>query len=142
MYGGRRPQPTTSGFFYGGPENRERVNPCAFKKIPTFEELVKSRMMEEVRFYANNSNTKWLSVGIVPATKILNDTARGFHLEAYLCGDKNAPVPLGGIAGLAGLYDTIRQLPPFKQYPALNTHVEASDNITISSCEFAEDVSI
>lgn len=110
------------------------------KKIPTFEELVKNRMMGEVRFYGNNSNTKWLSIGVVPATKILNDAARGFYLEAYLCGDKNAPVPLGGISGIAALYDTIRQLPAFKQYPVLNSGVEPSDNITISSCDFSEEV--
>lgn len=140
VYGGRRLHQQPRGFFYGGPENQEQVNPCAVKKIPTFEELVKNRVMRETRFFANKSNAKWLSLGIVPATKILNDAARGFFFEAYLCGDKCIPMPLGGISGLAGLFDTIRQLPTFQHHSKLNNNIEASDNITISSCEFSEDV--
>lgn len=98
-------------------------------------------MMNETRFFANNSNAKWLSIGMVPATKILNDDARGFYFESYLCGDKNSPVPLGGITGLASLFMTIRQLPGFKQFPVVPTDVEASDNITIEQSNFSEEVS-
>lgn len=142
VYGGRRPQQQQRGFFYGGPDKQVQINPCAQKKIPTFEELVKNRLMGETRFYGNNSNTKWLSVGVVPATKILNDEARGFYMEAFLCGDKSAPLPLGGINGIASLFHTIRQLPGFKQFPVVQTVVEPSDNITIESCNFAEEVCI
>lgn len=98
--------------------------------------------MSENRFYANNSNTKWLSIGVVPATKILNDDARGFFIEAFLCGDKNSPVPLGGASGLAALFHTIRQLPGFRHFPVVQTTVEPSDNITIETCDFSEEVCI
>lgn len=97
--------------------------------------------MSEMRFYTNNSNSKWISIGVIPSTTILNDDAKGFFMEAYLCGEKVAPLPLGGLHGLAALFNTIRQLPNFQQYPVGIVSVEPSDNITLETCKFSEDVS-
>lgn len=83
-----------------------------------------------------------MKMGIVPATKILASDARGFYFEAYLCGEKNTPIPLGGLQGLAALFATIRDIPEFSKIPRLSTIIEPSNNILISTVQFAEDVSI
>lgn len=137
MYGGRKPQ---AGYLYAGPD-QSTSSQCARNKVPTFEELVKNRLLNEHRFFANNSNSKWLSLGIVPATKILNDEARGFYMEAFLCGDKCMPMPVGGVVGLATLFDTIKKLPGFGRFPVVEKEVEPADNIQIETCNFNENVS-
>lgn len=112
--------------------------------IPSFETLIKNRLLAEQRFLLNNSNTKWLSIGVFPATKLLNENAPGFYFEALLCGDKSAPIPLGGLPGLNSLFATIRQIPKFSHLPNVsssNFNQEISSNITISVGDFADDVS-
>lgn len=81
-------------------------------------------------------------MGIVPATKILNEEAQGFHLEIYLTGDKCLPLPLGGLAGLSTLLSTIREIPQFSKIPPIFTPAEPGENIIIKTVEFAQDVSI
>lgn len=83
-----------------------------------------------------------MSVGVVPASKILDESAPGFHFEAFLCGDNAASLPLGGIEGLAALFHTIREIPAFSRVPTFNHGIEHEHNITISTVAFANDVSI
>lgn len=123
---------------YGGP--RQKKN-----ETPTFEALTRNRVLGEHRFFCNNSNTKWVSVGIVPATKILNDEAPGFYFEAFVGGDKSGMMALGGISGLNALFSVIREIPKFAVLPKIggaNDDEEISEKITISTVDFADDVSI
>lgn len=123
---------------YGGPRQKR-------SEIPTFEALIKNRVVGEQRFFYNNSSSKWLSVGIIPATKLLGDDAPGFYFEAFLGGDKNGLLPLGGVSGLNALFAVIREIPKFSILPkfvANNINDEISEKITISTVNFAEDVSI
>lgn len=123
---------------YGGP--RQKKN-----EIPTFEGLTKNRVVAEQRFFCNNSNSKWLTMGVIPATKLLGDDAPGFYFETFLGGDKNVSLPLGGISGLNALFSVIREIPKFSMLPKFvtsNLNDEISDKITISTVNFAEDVSL
>lgn len=137
-YGGPRVQTPVHSqrtFFYGGLQQQQF-------KAPTFESLTKNRILQEIRFYCNNSNTKWLSIGVVPASKILDESAPGFYLDVQLGGEKCASLPLDGIKGLAGLFSTIREVPAFSKIPVVHHGVEKTDNITIATVDFADDVSV
>lgn len=124
-------------YLYGGPQKPS----CSFQ-VPTFETLCKNRILSEKRIYCNNSNSKYLSIGIVPASKILNENACGFYVEAYIGGEKTSPLPLGSIAGLASLFSTIKQIPQFNRVSGgVASNIEADTNIIISTVDFAEDVS-
>lgn len=81
-------------------------------------------------------------MGIVPATKILNEDAEGFHLEVHLCGEKSAPLPLGGIKGMAALFSTIRSIPEFSKVERYTSNIQPSTNILISTVKFADEVSL
>lgn len=78
----------------------------------------------------------------MPATKYLNPEAPGFYTEVFLCGEKNAPVALGGIKGLASLFATIRDIPTFSKIPPIELDVEKGENILISTVSYASDVSL
>lgn len=99
-------------------------------------------MFQEKRIFCNNSGSKWLSVGILPKARVFNST--GFQLEIFLCGEKASPLPLGGLPGLMSFFTTIRQIPDFSRVPVTATlsDVQPSNNITISTVGFADDVSI
>lgn len=98
-------------------------------------------MLNEKRFFLNNSNGKFLSFGIVPATKILDAEADGFHFEVFLCGEKSSPIPLGGLNGLAALFDAIREVPAFSRVPSSKHGVKGSENIVLSTgFDFAKNV--
>lgn len=124
-------------FFYGGPEKQYQLT----DEIPSFESLSRKRLLCEQRFFLNNSNSKWLTMGIIPSTKILDKEAPGFHFEAILCGENKPSLPLGGIEGLASLFATIRQLPEFGNVLPSTHGISPSDNITFSTVDFAEEVS-
>lgn len=127
-------------FYYGGPQQQRRVYES--DKIPPFQTLIKNRCLFERRFFLNASNTKCLTMGIVPASKILGDEARGFYFEVYLTGDKCAPMSLGGLKGLATLFSTIRDIPEFSKIPPIPSDVQTGENILISTVDFAKDVNI
>lgn len=80
-------------------------------------------------------------MGIVPATKILDESAPGFYLNVQLGGEKCAALPLDGIEGLAALFSTIREIPVFSKIQPINHNVEIAQNITIATVDFADDVS-
>lgn len=81
-------------------------------------------------------------MGIIPATKILDADAPGFHLEVYLDGGNCSPLPLGGITGLAAVFSTIRTIPEFSKVERVITNIEPSTNIIIKTVNFSNDVSI
>lgn len=126
-------------FYYGGPNQQRRVFDT--DKIPPFQTLIKNRTLFERRFYLNNSNTKTVTMGVVPATKILSEDAPGFYFEVFLTGDKCAPLPLGGLKGLSTLMTTIRDIPEFSKIPPIATTIQPGENILISIVDFAKDVS-
>lgn len=75
-------------------------------------------MLLEKRFFLNGSNTKWISIGITPASKILAAEASGFHIDIFMSGAKMAPMSLCGIDGLMTLCQSLRALDEFKYaYP-------------------------
>lgn len=139
-YGGKRVNTSNNCFLYGGPEKQRRlIDENA--SPPSFESLSKNRVLEEKRFYLNNSNSKYISMGIVPATKILSPDAPGFYFEVFLGGDKCASMPLGGLNGLITLLSTIEEIPVFSKMSMLDHGIERGENIEISTVEFANNVS-
>lgn len=135
---GQQQNPT---FFYGGPQQQQQLSCHQQLEVPTFEALIKNRMFAEKRFYCNKSNSKWITVGIVPATKMLDEEAPGFYFEALFCGEGKPPMPLGGIEGLASLFCTMRQMPPFQHAPLPRARMQLNRiNISIST-GFKDDVS-
>lgn len=61
-----------------------------------------------------NSNTKWLSLGIEPESRIMGPNANGFHADFWIGGSKMASFKLGGCDGFLGLCKTFRMLDMFK----------------------------
>lgn len=129
-----------SCFYYGGPQQQRRM--VENEKIPSFVTLVKNRPLFERRFFLNSSNSKSVTMAIVPATKILNDEAPGFYLEVYLTGEKCVPLALGGKKGLVTLLSTIREIPEFSKIPQVVSSIEPGTNIVISTVEWGKDVCI
>lgn len=80
----------------------------------TFDSLTKNRMLMEKRYFLNNSNTKWVSVGIKPASKMLSTTACGFYVNVSIDGAKMAPMCVGGLEDFMGLCRIVRQFDEFK----------------------------
>lgn len=127
-------------YMYAGPNQSGQQ--CQ-SQVPTFESLTKKQLLNEERFPCTNSWSKYLTVGVVPATKILGEAAQGFHIEAYIDGEKTSAMPLGGIAGLAALFSTIKQIPQFARVETSpHSLIEPANNIIISTVDFAEDVCI
>lgn len=80
-------------------------------------------------------------MGIVPATKLLDADAPGFHFEAILGGEKSSPLPIGGIQGMASLFAAIREIPTFSRVNPSKHGIEEGENIEISTgFEFAKNV--
>lgn len=66
--------------------------------------LTKNRLLSEKRFFLNKSNTKWLSIGILPGHMDLN--GRGFAVDIRISGDNGKFLSLGQPAA-AGLESMI-----------------------------------
>lgn len=110
--------------------------------MPTFEQLIKNRILCEKRFYLSNSNSKWLSVGVTPSTKILDEDARGFQTEIFLCGEKGN-ISLGGIDGAAALFKTFRAMAHFApMYTAQRFDImgPVADYIVVTKANFGNEV--
>lgn len=81
-------------------------------------------------------------MGIVPAAKLLDAEAPGFHFEAVLGGEKSSPLPIGGVQGMAALFGAIRKILIFARLNPSKHGIQASVNIEISTgFEFAKNVS-
>lgn len=78
-------------------------------------------------------------------TDILDETSVGFEADVFLCGEKGPPISLGGIAGAAGMFRIIRNMP---QYAPMYTsqkstyNGEISDDIVITKANFGTEVSV
>lgn len=120
----------------------KRTKTCVQRQPKSLEQLTKFRLLSERRIYINNSNSKWISIGLVPASKFHNDANEGFYTEACLCGDKSPAVPLGGFGGIAALFATIRRLPDFSQVKPVGNGFESTDNIRITTTDMDGNVSI
>lgn len=96
--------------------------------------------MMERRFYLNASNTKWISIGVKPATKMLAPDAPGFYAEIIMNGQKMSPVCLGGIDGFLTLCQVTRNSNSFKYtYPGTGsdyTQIKARPQISITESNF------
>lgn len=67
----------------------------------------------------NNSNTKWVTIGIKPSTKIISSDATGFYAEIAIDGKNMSCVTLDGLDGFSSLCAIIRTHDDFKYaFPA------------------------
>lgn len=84
----------------------------------------------QLNYFLNKSNSKWLSIGIVPASKLFDAKLPGFYCEVALNGTQMPmPVFLGGIDGFLSLCKSLRSFDELKfTYP--NT---ASDYSSMNS---------
>lgn len=62
----------------------------------------------EKNFYLTKSNCKYITIGIKPATKFINQNNIGFYVEVALCGGKMKPMSLGGLDGFLNLCKSLR----------------------------------
>lgn len=71
--------------------------------------LSRSRLYTETKVYLNNTNCKWVSVGVAPYQGE-GGPIKKFETELFLGGDKCASVPLGGIVGFLQLVRQLRSI--------------------------------
>lgn len=72
----------------------------------------------EKNFYLNQSNCKWITIGIQPATKLINKDYTGFYVDVAICGKSMKPMSLGGIDGFMNLCQSLRSFEELKfTYP-------------------------
>lgn len=110
--------------------------------VPTFEQLIKNRILCEKRFYLSNSNSKWLSIGVIPTTKILDETAVGFTMDVFLSGEKST-ISLGGVEGAAALFRAFRSLPQFAPMYAqqkFDFNGNVGGNVVVTRANFGNEV--
>lgn len=91
-------------------------------------------------YYLNNSNTKFLKVGIKPASKMLNKECNGFSVEVAIDGKNMAPMSLGGLDGFLNLCQSLRSFDELKfAYPtsaAKYDEMESQFPLNISKRQF------
>lgn len=82
-------------------------------------------------------------MGVIPTTNILDETAAGFYVEVLLCSDKHAPLPLGGIEGIAAVVKGFRDMAPLLKLAVQNPIYTGaiSEHIAISRANFGTQVS-
>lgn len=80
----------------------------------------------EKRYFLNNSNSKYITIGIKPATKILHEANTGFFVEVAIDGNNMKMMSLGGLDGFMNLCKSLRSFDELKfTYP--NTAANYSD---------------
>lgn len=67
--------------------------------VPDLDTITHGRLLLEKKFYLNQSNSKYITVGIKPATKFLNKDNTGFYVDVLISGKNIKPVSLGGVDG-------------------------------------------
>lgn len=82
---------------------------AGIKKQPTFETTTNGRLLNETRLFINNSSTKWISIGVVPSAKIIEEP--GFKVDVQIGGDKMKPMSLGGLDGYLTLIHNLSEIP-------------------------------
>lgn len=94
--------------------------------------ITRNRILLEKRYFLNNSNTKWVSVGVKPDSKLLSVDSRGFYVEVLICGVKMSPMSLGGHDGFLNLCQSLRTLDEFKfAYPVSGDNYDDIDEIKL-----------
>lgn len=69
----------------------------------------------EKRYFLSNGNSKWISVGIVPESKLLSTDAQGFYADLFFGGVKmTRPMSAGGINGFLFICRMLRSFDEFK----------------------------
>lgn len=56
----------------------------------------------------NNSNSKWINIGITCTPRNIFPDSGGFKVEAQLCGDRGSPLIIGNAAAMKSLFMMIR----------------------------------
>lgn len=71
----------------------------------------------EKNFYLNISNSKYLTIGIKPASKLFNTESTGFYVDVCIGGNMK-PMSLGGLDGFMNLCQALRSFEELKfTYP-------------------------
>lgn len=84
----------------------------------SFEDLTHKRLLCEKRYYLNGSSSKYIVVGINPATKMLSRESCGFYVEVGINGNNMKPMFLSGIDGFLNLCKSLRTFDELKfTYP-------------------------
>lgn len=79
----------------------------------------------EKNFYLNNSNSKYVTIGIKPATKLHNKSNIGFYVDVNIGGKTMKPMSLGGIDGFLNLCQSLRSFEELKfTYPQFASNYE------------------
>lgn len=77
------------------------------------ELLMRGRMLNETTYYINESNNKWLSIGVAPSFS--NNEMNDFSIRIILAaGDKRQQLNMNGINELCELFKAIRSVDLFK----------------------------
>lgn len=88
------------------------------------EKLMHKRLFNASRIYLNNSNTKWLDIGVKPTSNHVGDIT-SFTTEVFLDGDKCSRLALGGLTGFKQLVRQIRGTDAFEHLQS-DTYVSFS----------------
>lgn len=85
---------------------------------PDLDSITHSRLLLEKNFYLNASNSKYLTIGIKPATKLHSKANVGFYVEIHISGKNMKPMSLGGLDGFMNLCQSLRNFEELKfTYP-------------------------
>lgn len=71
--------------------------------------MSRSRLYSETKVYLNNTNCKWISIGVTPNQRE-NGPIKGFETELLLGGDKCPSLAMGGIVGFLQLVRQLRNV--------------------------------
>lgn len=86
-----------------------KMIPCSETQRSQRLLLMHSRLYCETKIYLNNTNCKWIAVGVIPSQRGTSGITT-FETELYIGGDKVASVPLGGVIGFLQLVRQLRTI--------------------------------
>lgn len=89
--------------------------------------IMRTRLFDETRIFLNNSNCKWVSIGVKPTSPYGKGDIKNFVVEIYLGGEKTVPMALGGVVGFTQLMRQIREIDFFQ-----NLHPDVSNYFRIT----------
>lgn len=72
--------------------------------------LTRSRLFSETKIYLNNSNSKWVSVGVTPSSREKAGPIKNFYTELYIGGINCQSLSLGGITGFKKFVRQLREI--------------------------------
>lgn len=98
--------------------------------------LTHGRLLMERHFYLNQSNSKYITIGIKPASKLQNKANIGFHVDINIGGKTMKPMSLGGLDGFLNLCQSLRSFEELKftypQYASNYDDIETQFPLNIS----------